>query len=70
MMTVEEMNVLACYDTTTKEDALAQITADLPSFTDEELIEIAEEIIRELSAMSDSDFEELRVLVDEEVADE
>lgn len=70
MMNVEDMNFLAIYDTSTRKKAMEGIRKDLPSFSDEELIEIAGAVLEELSLMSDEDFENLEIVMDEEALDE
>lgn len=53
---VDEMNVIAIYDTTDRKKLITQLKSVLPNIEDTELSEITEEAINKLERMTDEEF--------------
>lgn len=53
---VDEMNVIAIYDTTDRNKLITQLKSVLPNIEDTELSEITEEAINKLERMTDEEF--------------
>ena len=60
--TVEEANLICCFDDDMGKDEITErLTALLPYFDDREMAELAEGVIEKLSAMSGEDFDALEL---------
>ena len=57
--TVEEENLICIFDTSSRTALINGINAVLPDFDEPELREIAENILRQLNAMTDEEFSAL-----------
>ena len=57
--TVEEVNLMCIFDTSGKDALIAELTAAMPEFTDQELKEIAKGILYKLGRMTDAEFSAL-----------
>ena len=53
---VDEMNVIAIYDSTDRNKLITQLKSVLPNIEDTELSEITEEAINKLERMTDEEF--------------
>jgi len=60
MFTIEEINLLCIYDTTTRAGLLADLRQALPDITDPELREITENAAAKLEAMTDAEYIEIQ----------
>ena len=56
--TVEEVNLICIYDTTNRVALIDGISAVMPDYEDDDMREIAENALRKLNSMSDSEFSE------------
>lgn len=65
-LNVEEMNLLYIFDTSTRTAALQDVLSRRPSFENEELKEIYEQLVRKLEQMTDEEFSKLDFTVYEE----
>lgn len=54
--TIEETSLINIFDTSSRDRNIAEITAAMPYFEDEEMCSLAENVIARLSKISDSDF--------------
>jgi hypothetical protein len=59
--TVEEINLMCIFDTSSRIALMMALTAAIPGFDEPELIEIAEDILNRLSLLSDKDFAALEL---------
>jgi len=57
--TIEEINLMCIFDTSSRDALIAELTAAIPEFDEPELTEIAENVLTKLMAMSDDDFNAL-----------
>ena len=65
-LNVEEMNLLYIFDTSTRTAALQDVLSRRPSFENEELKEICEQLVRKLEQTTDEEFSKLDFTVYEE----
>jgi len=56
--TVEEENLICIYDTTSKQAIMDGVCAAMPDYDDNDMREIAGNVLHKLEAMSDEDFSE------------
>jgi len=54
--TVEEENLICIYDTTSRTAVMDGIRAAMPDYEEDDMREIAGNVLRKLDAMSDGDF--------------
>jgi len=54
--TIEEINLMCIFDTSSRDALAAELAAAMPEFDEPELIEIAENALAKLAAMNDADF--------------
>jgi hypothetical protein len=54
--TVEEENLICVYDTTSRQAAVEGIRTAMPDYEEDDMREIAENTLRKLEAMSDTEF--------------
>jgi hypothetical protein len=59
IFTVEEENLICIYDIGGRAELIRNIQIALPYFDDDELRDIADNVIRKLNAMTDDDFSSL-----------
>jgi hypothetical protein len=59
--TVEEINLMCIFDTSSRDALIAELTVAVPEFTEPELAEIAEGVLNRLSQMTDADFAALEL---------
>jgi hypothetical protein len=69
LFTVEEINLMCIFDTSSREKLIAELTAALADFEDAEMREIAEGALRKLSEMSDTDYSPLDLYPEYEEVD-
>jgi hypothetical protein len=69
LFTVEEINLMCIFDTSSRERLIAELTAALADFEDVEMLEIAENTLRKLSEMSDTDYSPLDLYPEYEEVD-
>ena len=65
-LTLEEMYFLSRSDLSSREAAVRNILDRLPYMDDEELKEMAEQLVKKLEKMSDQEFDDLEIFEDEE----
>ena len=65
-LTLEEMYFLSRSDLSSREAAVRNILDRLPYMDDEELKEMAEQLVKKLEKMSDQEFHDLEIFEDEE----
>jgi hypothetical protein len=56
LFTVEEINLMCIFDTSSREKLIAELTSAIGDFDDAEMLEIAENVLRKLSDMSDGEY--------------
>ena len=61
LFTIEEVNLMCIFDTSSRDALVAEITAAISDFDEPELVEIAENIIAKLANISDADFAALEL---------
>jgi hypothetical protein len=54
--TVEEVNLMCIFDTSSRAALMSELTAAMRDFSDEELLDIVENALTKLGKMSDGDF--------------
>jgi hypothetical protein len=59
--TVEEINLMCIFDTSSRDALIASLAAAIPGFDEPELVEIAEGAINRLSLMSSAGFAALEL---------
>ena len=70
LFTVEEVNLMCIFDTSSREQLITELTAAIGGFDEPELIEIAETALTKLSEMSDEDFAALDLYPEYDDAEE
>jgi hypothetical protein len=68
--TVEEVNLICIFDTSSRDALIAGLCAALPDFDEPELAEITESVLGRLATMSDTDFDALELCPEYEDYDE
>jgi len=61
VFTVEEVNLMCIFDTSGRENLIRQLSAAVPDYGEQELVEITMRVINRLSNMSDDDFHALEL---------
>jgi len=59
--TVEETNLICVFNTSSRHNLISELTAAIPLFEEEELVEIAENTLAKLEKMSDLEFAALEL---------
>ena len=70
LFTVEEVNLMCIFDTSSRERLTAELTAAIGGFDEPELIEIAETALAKLSEMNNEDFDPLDLYPEYDDAEE
>jgi hypothetical protein len=60
-LTVEEINLICIYDTSSRGRLIFELTSAMDIFSDTELIEIAQNVHGKVSKMSDAEFDALEL---------
>ena len=68
--TVEEVNLMCIFDTSSRDALISELSEAVPDFEEPELVEIAENILNKLSKMSGADFNALELYPEYEEFDE
>jgi hypothetical protein len=68
--TIEEVNLICIFDTSSKDALITELTAAVPEFDEPGLDEIAESVLAKLAKMSDADFAALELYPEYEDYDE
>jgi len=68
--TVEEINLMCIFDTSSRDALIAELTEAVPDFEEPELAEITETVLGKLSKMSGTDFAALELYPEYEEFDE
>jgi hypothetical protein len=58
--TVEEINLICVFDTSSRDAVIAGITTAIPEFDESEIVEIAESVLNKLAQMTGADFSALK----------
>ena len=61
LFTIEEVNLMCIFDTSSRDALVAEITAAISDFDEPELVEIAENVVTKLAKISDADFAALEL---------
>jgi hypothetical protein len=59
--TIEEINLMCIFDTSSKETLIAELLEAISGFEEPELAEIAQSVLYRLARMSDADFAALEL---------
>ena len=70
LFTVEEVNLMCIFDTSSRSALIAELTAAIHGFDEPELTEIAGSVLTKLTKMSDADFTALELYPEYEDYDE
>jgi D-lyxose ketol-isomerase len=70
LFTVEEINLMCIFDTGSKAALVAELTAAMAEFEDEELAEIAENVLARLNSISEAEFAALELCPEYEEYDD
>jgi hypothetical protein len=68
--TVEEVNMICIFDTSSKDALITELTAAVPEFDEPGLDEIAQSVLAKLAKMSGADFDALELYPEYEDYDE